>query len=91
MLVKYVKQGVSGKIGDIRRHDAKHVQALQALGLVVPYEADKEAEPNQAPDQSKGKKRGRPAKADASQKPVLNGDDNESTGTASRETKSQGE
>ena len=60
MRVKYVKDGVSGKLGDIRTHERAHAYVLIKLGICVPYE------PEQLPDNPAPapapKKRGRPPK-----------------------------
>lgn len=41
MLVKYVKDGLSGKIGDVREHSAAQARVLMKLGIVVAHEPAK--------------------------------------------------
>lgn len=59
MLVKYVKDGVSAKLGAIRTHSEAHARVLIKLGICVPYNDGTEPS-NQTP--APAKKRGRPPK-----------------------------
>lgn len=59
MLVKYIKDGVSAKLGAIRHHSKEHAHVLIKLGICVPYNGVSEHNDQQPAPTAK---RGRPPK-----------------------------